>query len=307
MLRHLTTHLARMPRRAFQQLPCGFNAGESLCCMKYSTATSAPYKVYVGNLPYHFEESDLTSLFESCGPIVHANLVRSQGFGFIEFEAQDGVDKALDLKGKLINGRHVVVRPSTPPKNAPPPPPRATMSRGTHNAKVYVGNLPFHKTEVDVASIMEGCGAIRYINLVKDLQGRSKGYGFVEFEDETSASLALQKLHGYVIDGRTLIVRQDSGKAKTTPVVETIPLRDTIYIDNLPEHADEEMLRDMFSHCGDVTHVHISHAPDFSKTSAHVRFASTDSVNHALSLSGCDLDGVELVVQRAVRRVTDGK
>mmetsp|Transcript_7195 Transcript_7195/g.10699 ORF Transcript_7195/g.10699 Transcript_7195/m.10699 type:complete len:141 (+) Transcript_7195:50-472(+) len=73
--------------------------------------------------------------------------------------------------------------------------------------KVYVGNLPFSATDVDVQQLFEGHGKVIGINLRVDRNtGKQRGFGFVTFEDPASALSAIHDLHGTDFFGRTLTV-----------------------------------------------------------------------------------------------------
>lgn len=71
--------------------------------------------VYVGNLSFEMTEKDLADVFSSIGPVASAKIIsdrlsgRSRGFGFVEFESVSDVKKALDLNGKEIKGRSLLV------------------------------------------------------------------------------------------------------------------------------------------------------------------------------------------------------
>jgi cold-inducible RNA-binding protein len=74
--------------------------------------------------------------------------------------------------------------------------------------KLFVGNLSFQTTEVDVASTFEQCGAVESVSIITDRDtGRSKGFGFVVMEEE-GASKAIATLNGSQLNGRTLTVNE---------------------------------------------------------------------------------------------------
>ena len=85
---------------------------------------------YVGNVAATVEESDLRTLFETCGPIVAIKVAgdatQPTRFAFVEFASQESVPKAIALTGYSLNDRTLKVSPS---KNAinkgPQGPPRA--------------------------------------------------------------------------------------------------------------------------------------------------------------------------------------
>jgi len=78
-------------------------------------------KIYVGGLPYSYEDADLQKMFDEFGKVTSANIIkdkfsgRSKGFGFVEFEEADGVKSAIDaMNGKEVDGRNIVVDEARP-------------------------------------------------------------------------------------------------------------------------------------------------------------------------------------------------
>jgi RNA recognition motif-containing protein len=75
--------------------------------------------------------------------------------------------------------------------------------------KLYVGNLPFNATEAELRDLFETHGAIESVNVITDRDtGRSRGFGFVEFQEESSAQAARQALDGFDMSGRSLRVNE---------------------------------------------------------------------------------------------------
>jgi RNA recognition motif-containing protein len=73
------------------------------------------YSVYVGNLSYQMTEQELTEVFSSVGVVKSAKLIqdrlsgRSRGFGFVEFDTEEEMKRALELNAKEIKGRGIFV------------------------------------------------------------------------------------------------------------------------------------------------------------------------------------------------------
>ncbi len=75
--------------------------------------------------------------------------------------------------------------------------------------KLYVGNLPFTTTEEDLREMFEQHGPTVSVRVITDREtGRSRGFGFVEFEEESNAEKALQALNGMDMGGRSLRVNE---------------------------------------------------------------------------------------------------
>ncbi len=75
--------------------------------------------------------------------------------------------------------------------------------------KLYVGNLPFSITEASLGDLFAPFGAVESVRIITDRDsGRSKGFGFVEFADDSAADKAISDLNGKEVDGRALTVNE---------------------------------------------------------------------------------------------------
>ena len=74
---------------------------------------------------------------------------------------------------------------------------------------IFVGNLDFNVTEEAVRSLFERYGAVNSARIMTDRDtGRSRGFAFVEMENESEADQAISALNGYTMDGRALNVNE---------------------------------------------------------------------------------------------------
>lgn len=75
--------------------------------------------------------------------------------------------------------------------------------------RLYVGNLPYNVTQSRLQEIFSPFGALGEITVITDkFSGRSKGFGFVEFENPDEAREAIEKLNGTDMDGRNIVVNE---------------------------------------------------------------------------------------------------
>ncbi|MDD5195646.1 MAG: RNA-binding protein [Candidatus Omnitrophica bacterium] len=74
--------------------------------------------------------------------------------------------------------------------------------------KLYVGNLEFGVTEEELRKSIEEKGiTVKEVKIISDkFTGKSKGFGFAEFETEEQAQQAIEALDGKELNGRTLRV-----------------------------------------------------------------------------------------------------
>lgn len=74
---------------------------------------------------------------------------------------------------------------------------------------IYVGNVPYAATEEDLKSLFSEYGRVVTATIIRDRNdGRSKGFGFVEMENQEDGKQAIEKLDGYNMMGRLLKVNE---------------------------------------------------------------------------------------------------
>ena len=72
---------------------------------------------------------------------------------------------------------------------------------------IYVGNLSWGLDQNDLQQLFAEFGPVKSANLIEDREtGRSKGFGFVEMENQADGEAAIEALNGKDMDGRSLTV-----------------------------------------------------------------------------------------------------
>ncbi|KAA6389754.1 MAG: hypothetical protein EZS28_014719 [Streblomastix strix] len=67
-------------------------------------------------------------------------------------------------------------------------------------SNIYIYQIPFTYTESDLTNLFRQFGKIISTRIIRDKQtGRSKGYGFVQFDSSEAANAAIQRMDGYVV------------------------------------------------------------------------------------------------------------
>jgi len=75
--------------------------------------------------------------------------------------------------------------------------------------KIYVGNLSYSTTEDRLNDLFTQYGTVVSVNIIKDrYTDQSKGFGFVEMEEDDSAEAAISALNNSEFDGRELRVSE---------------------------------------------------------------------------------------------------
>lgn len=91
-------------------------------------------KIYVGGLPFRFEDADLAELFTPFGKAISATIIRdrmfnnrSKGFGFVEMDAAEADAAIAALNGSELDGRTLTVNEARPMEE------RAPRAPGSYN------------------------------------------------------------------------------------------------------------------------------------------------------------------------------
>lgn len=107
---------------------------------------------------------------------------RESSVGYVEFKNEESVQPAIQLTGQKLLGIPIIAQLTEAEKNR--------LARNSDNAngntnsipfhRLYVGNIHFSITEDDLATVFKPFGELEFVQLQKEDQGRSRGYGFVQ-------------------------------------------------------------------------------------------------------------------------------
>ncbi|XP_052212212.1 zinc finger CCCH-type antiviral protein 1-like [Dreissena polymorpha] len=174
--------------------------------------TNPPYSAYIGNLSYQATEEDVQDFFGDSVKRVRLKEVdgKPRGYGFVEFNTRQALIDALDMNDEMFMNRNIRVDlagesqqggdrtdPShTVPMRAMPRAPK-TLRDPEDMKKVpkdppfsaYIGNLSYQVTEEDVQDFF-GDSVFR-VRLIREDDGRPRGYGLVEFKTRQDLKDAL--------------------------------------------------------------------------------------------------------------------
>lgn len=75
--------------------------------------------------------------------------------------------------------------------------------------KLFVGSIPWSTTSDDLRDLFSQAGTVSSADIMMDkMTGRSRGFGFVEFENDAEAESAIDMLNGKDFNGRPLVVNE---------------------------------------------------------------------------------------------------
>ena len=161
--------------------------------------------VFVQQLAARLRTKELISFFEKVGPVKEAQIVkdrvsgRSKGYvistsnfrttnltfpsvGYVEFKNEESVPPAIQLTGQKLLGIPIIAQLTEAEKNRQARNPEASTNNPNSIPfhRLYVGNIHFSITESDLQNVFEPFGELEFVQLQKEDQGRSRGYGFVQ-------------------------------------------------------------------------------------------------------------------------------
>lgn len=184
---------------------------------------------------------------------------------------------------------------------------------------LYVKNIDPEVTQDEFVELFERYGAVTSAVIQLDDEGRSKGFGFVNFESHEQAQAAVDGIHDYDLKGKKLFVSRAQKKSeredelrKTYEAAKQEKMGKyqgvNLYIKNLEDGIDDEKLRGEFEPFGTITSCKVMcDEKGTSKGFGFVCFSSPDEATKAVAEMNNKIIGtkplyVSLAQRREVRR-----
>lgn len=267
-------------------------------------AGSARYTVHVGNLSFDTSWQNLKDFMRSAGDVLHVDVKqrpdgKSRGWALVEFETGKAAKTAVNtLNGRELDGRAITVKRDGDSTEGGASKPAAARSAAS-GTKVHVGQLSFDTDWRSLKDFMRSAGEVARADVAARPDGRSKGWGTVEFRTARGAAAAIRDLNGATLDGRAIIVRADRDSGPSASAGSSSGSSGgRVYVGNIPWNIHWQDLKDYFREQGfDVAHVDIPTVAgsDKSKGFALIEFTSKAEANRAIShLNGIEMNGRQL-------------
>lgn len=140
-------------------------------------------------------------------------------------------------------------------------------SKPVRTSQVYLAKLPLTIDEKCLNDIFQPFGVITEVKIIRDLNYNSyEGYGFIKFEDSSSALKAIHELNNKLI----LPTCSTPSQVKEGPRPKA---EIKLFVGMLPKSITEDELRLIFLPYGDIREIHIIRGPDgVSKGCAFIKF-----------------------------------
>lgn len=221
--------------------------------------------ILIENLSLKTDVSSLCEMFGKYGRILSANIETGSNLeslckGHVLYDTFHSAHYAVkEMNGKKHFGRQVYVKHE---KSISSP---SDSTQSEYFKKIFVKNIDSTWDDYNLIGEFERFGEIEDAKVFLS-DGLSNGYGFVRFQKHTSAKMAVEAMHGKVINDKKLVVKpftyKDNSKTTTTHSNNNIqdkPIQpNNLFIKNLPKDMDEYELRGLFEKCGSILSVRIA-------------------------------------------------
>ncbi|KAL1224370.1 Polyadenylate-binding protein 7 [Cardamine amara subsp. amara] len=254
--------------------------------------------LYVGDLHPSVTEGTLYDAFSEFKSLISVRLCkdvstgRSLCYGYANFLSRHEANLAIKEKNhSKLNGKMIRVMLSV----------RAPDARRNGVGNVFVKNLPESIDNADLQDMFKKFGDIVSCKVATFEDGKSRGYGFVQFEQEDVARAAIENLNGTVVADKEIYVGKFMRKTERAKPEDKYT---NLYMKNLDANISEDLLREKFSEFGKI--VSLAIAKDENGTCKGYGFVNLDNPKAARraveTLNGTQFGSKSLYVGRAQKK-----
>nr|CAB3487562.1 unnamed protein product [Digitaria exilis] len=280
-----------------------------------SSRRSGSANIFIKNLDKTIDNKTLHETFSTFGTILSCKVAmdeagQSKGFGFVQYEKEEAAQAAIkSLNGMLINDKPVYVGPFLRKQERD-----HSFDKAKFN-NVFVKNLSESTTKEDLLKIFGEYGNITSAVVMIGMDGKSRCFGFINFENPDAAAHAVQELNGKKINDKEWYVGRAQKKSERDMELKRRfeqSLKDAadkyqglnLYLKNLDDSIGDDQLRDLFSNFGKITSCKVMRDQNgLSKGSGFVAFSTREEASQALTeMNSKMISGKPLYVAFAQRK-----
>ena len=277
--------------------------------------------IFIKNLDELIDNKALHDTFAAFGNVLSCKVAtdehaRSKGYGFVHYETAEAAEAAIKaVNGMLLNDKKVYVGHHISRKERQ----SKLDEMKAQFTNLYVKNLDPDMTQQGFEDLFKQYGNVTSAVVQVDEEGKSKGFGFVNFEKHEEAQKAVDALHDTEVGGRKLFVSRAQKKAEREEELrrsyEQAKLEKlskyqgvNLYIKNLEDDFDDDKLRAEFEPFGTITSCKVMRDDKgTSKGFGFVCFSTPDEATKAVAEMNNKMIGtkplyVSLAQRREVRR-----
>jgi polyadenylate-binding protein len=280
-----------------------------------SIRKSGTANIFIKNLDKAIDNKALHDTFSAFGGILSCKVAtdcsgQSKGYGFVQFEQEESAQTAIEkVNGMLLNDKQVFVGPFVRRQE------RDQAGGISKFNNVYVKNLADSTSDDELKKVFGAFGTISSAVVMRDNEGKSKCFGFVNFEHADDAAKAVDGLNGKKIDEKEWYVCRAQKKSEREAELRAKFEQErkeriekyqgvNLYLKNLDDTVDDEKLRELFAEYGTITSCKVMRDPQGqSRGSGFVAFSSPEEATHAVTeMNGKMVGSKPLYVALAQRK-----
>ncbi|TFK90773.1 RNA-binding protein Prp24 [Polyporus arcularius HHB13444] len=147
--------------------------------------------LYITNFPENADDTFIRTLFGKYGEIFDVRwpskkFKSTRRFCYVQYTSPAAAEAALELNGTDVGeGHRMSVLISNPERK------KERTDSDANDREVYVAGLSKYVTKQELEALFKTYGAVKDVRMILDDKGLSKGFAFVEFENENDARAAL--------------------------------------------------------------------------------------------------------------------
>lgn len=222
--------------------------------------------VFIKNLDSAIDNKALHDTFAAFGNILSCKVAQdefgnSKGYGFVHYETAEAANNAIKhVNGMLLNDKKVFVGHHISKKDR-----QSKFEEMKANfTNIYVKNIDSEVTDEEFRGLFEKFGEITSATLSRDQDGKSRGFGFVNYSSHESAQAAAEEMNDKEVKSQKLYVGRAQKKHEREEDLrrqyEAARLEKAskyqgvnLYVKNLTDDVDDEKLRELFGPYGTIT------------------------------------------------------
>ena len=222
--------------------------------------------VFIKNLDNAIDNKALHDTFAAFGNILSCKVAQdefanSKGYGFVHYETAEAANNAIKhVNGMLLNDKKVFVGHHISKKDR-----QSKFEEMKANfTNIYIKNIDLEITDDEFRTMFEAFGEITSATLSHDQDGKSRGFGFVNYANHESAEAAVAEMNEKDVKSQKLYVGRAQKKHEREEELrkqyEAARMEKAskyqgvnLYVKNLTDDIDDEKLRDLFTPYGTIT------------------------------------------------------
>ncbi|KAE8717033.1 Polyadenylate-binding protein 7 [Hibiscus syriacus] len=264
------------------------------------TVAASPASLYVGDLHPDVSDANLIEAFSEFKSLASVHVCRDSStgrslcYGYVNFISPQDAQHAIEAKNHtLLNGKMIRVMWSL----------RDPDARKNGVGNVFVKNLSDSIDNVGLQELFRQFGNVISCKVATFEDGKSKGYGFVQYESEGSANAAIEKLNDTVVGDKQIYVgkfMKKSDRVLPSPDVKYTNL----YIKDLDSDITEDTLQEKFSEFGKIVSLVVARDENgASRGFGFVNFENPDDAKKAMEvMNGSQFGSKVIYVARAQKK-----